>query len=142
MSLNGAQASTVSVSPIATLCRLRVVLHTPGGCRQAVVASKGMALWLLLTLMGLIKLVVAALMLWLPLRTDTAMSVLDNEERPEADEDGGSKTLQRSPGEPHPRHPFPRRPRRGPHGSPSPPSPERVRGRAARRVIARSLAQR
>jgi hypothetical protein len=100
-----------------------------------------MSLWLLLTLMGLIKLVVAALMLWLPFRSDAAMSALDDEERPGTDEDGGSKTLQRTR-EPHPRRPFPRRPRRGPHGSPSPASPARVRGGSARRVIARSLVQR
>jgi hypothetical protein len=101
-----------------------------------------MSLWLLLTLMGLIKLVVAALMLWLPFRSDAAMSALDDEERSDADDDGGSKTLQVSPRGPHPRLPLPRRPRRGPHGSPSPPSPARLRVGTARRVVSRSLVRR
>ena len=97
-------------------------------------------MWLLLTLMGLIKLVVAALMLWLPFRSDAAMSALDDEKRSgaEEDEDGGSKAPQAFPRGPHPRLPSPRRPRRGPHGSPPPPSPARVRVSTARRVVAPS----
>lgn len=98
-----------------------------------------MSLWLLLTFMGLIKLVVAALMLWLPFRSDAAMSALDDEDRSDPDEDGGSKTFRGSPYEPHPRLPFPSRPRRGPHGSPPPLSPTRVRvSRDPRRVVARA----
>jgi hypothetical protein len=100
-----------------------------------------MPLWLLFTLMGLIKLLVASLMLWLPLRSDAVMSAREDENRADADEDGGSKTLPGSPTEPHPKLPLPHRPRRGPHGSPSPPSPARVRTRP-RRVVARSLVQR
>jgi len=101
-----------------------------------------MSLWLLLTLMGMIKLVVAALMLWLPFRSDAAMSAREDGERPDADEDGGSKTLPGSPGEPHPRRPFPRHPRRGPHGSPSPQSPTRVRVGGVLRVVVRARVQR
>jgi hypothetical protein len=100
-----------------------------------------MPLWLLLTLMGLIKLLIASLMLWLPFRSDAAMSALEDESRPGEDEDGGSKTLPGFPSEPHPRLPLPNRPRRGPHGSPSPGSPARVRTRS-RRVVARSRVQR
>jgi hypothetical protein len=100
-----------------------------------------MSLWLLLTLMGLVKLVVASLMLWLPLRTDTAMNALEDESRPDSDDDGGSKTLPNTSSDPHPRLPLPHRPRRGPHGSPSPLSPARVRG-GRRRIVARSLIQR
>jgi hypothetical protein len=100
-----------------------------------------MPLWLLLMLMGLIKLLVASLMLWLPFRSDAAMSAREDENRADADEDGGSRTLPGSPTEPHPKLPHPHGPRRGPHGSPSPPSPARVRTRP-RRVVARSLVQR
>jgi hypothetical protein len=107
----------------------------------AVVASKGMPLWLLLTLMGLIKLLVASLMLWLPFRSDAAMCALEDDEVSDSDDDGGTKTLPGAPTEPHPRLPLPRWPRRGPHGSPSPPSPERVRTKP-RRVLARALVQR
>lgn len=100
-----------------------------------------MSLWLLLTVIGLIKLCVASLMLWLPFRSDAAMSALESDSRADVDEDGGSKTLPSSPIEPHPRRPLPPRPRRGPHGSSSPPSPARVRMNR-RRVVARSLVQR
>jgi hypothetical protein len=105
-----------------------------------------MPLWLLvLMLFGLIKIVIAALMLWLPYRSEVAMIAAENgeEERsdPGSDDEGGSKVLTGAPTDPHPRLPLPHRPRRGPHGSPSPPSPARVRG-VARRVVARSLVQR
>lgn len=101
-----------------------------------------MSLWLLLMLMGLIKLVAASLMLWLTLRSDVAMSALEDEERSDADEDGGSKTPQAPPREPHPKLPFPHRPRRGPHGSPLPSSPARARPGPIRRVVSRSLVER
>lgn len=91
--------------------------------------------------MGLIKLLVASLMLWLPFRSDAAMNAWEDDNHADADEDGGSETLPGSPNEPHPKLPLPHRPRRGPHGSPSPPSPARVRTRP-RRVVARSLVQR
>jgi hypothetical protein len=100
-----------------------------------------MSLWLLLTVIALIKLVIASLMLWLPFRSDAAMSALEDEQRSDSDDDGGSKALSGKPTEPHPRLPLPHRPRRGPHGSPSLPSPARVRTNA-RRVVARSLVQR
>jgi hypothetical protein len=113
--------------------------YGPSG--RAVVASNGMSLWLLLTLMGLVKLLVASLMVWLPYRSDSAMSALGDESQSDSDDEGGSKTLPGTPADPHPRLPLPNRPRRGPHGSPSPPSPARVR-KSSRRVIARSLVQR
>jgi hypothetical protein len=106
----------------------------------AVVASKKMALWLVFALMALVKLVMATAMLWMTLRSDTAMSAVDDDPRSDSD-DGGSKTLPGAPSEPHPRLPLPNRPRRGPHGSPSPPSPARVRT-DTRRVIARGLLRR
>lgn len=99
-------------------------------------------MWLLLTLMGLIKLLIASLMLWLPFRSDTAMSALEDQDRSDSnDDEGGSKALPSTSFDPHPRLPLPHTPRRGPHGSPSPPSPARVRSNA-RRVIARGLIQR
>jgi hypothetical protein len=89
-----------------------------------------MQLWMLIVLMGLIKLPIAAMMLWLPFRDDAA---LDAKEPPgQSDDDGGTRSLPAGPLDPHPRRPlpsgpFPRSPRRGPHGSPPPPSPRRIR---------------
>jgi|HubBroStandDraft_6_1064221.scaffolds.fasta_scaffold122382_3 hypothetical protein len=104
-----------------------------------------MPLWLLvLVSVGLIKIVIAALMLWVPFRSDAAMSAVDDQARSDAgsdEDDGGSKVAPGAPTDPHPRLPLPHRPRRGPHGSPSPCSPARVRT-VARRVVARSLSQR
>ncbi|MGA9875980.1 MAG: hypothetical protein WBQ21_09230 [Solirubrobacteraceae bacterium] len=104
-----------------------------------------MPLWLLvLMLFGLIKIVIASLMLWLPYRSDVAANATEEaEDRSDtgSDDEGGSKVLPGLPTDPHPRLPLPHRPRRGPHGSPSPASPSRVR-RGARRVVARSLVQR
>jgi hypothetical protein len=81
-------------------------------------------MWILL-LAGLVKLPIAALMLWIPFRYDEAVQPTDASDSSE--EDGGSKALPGGPLDPHPRSPFPRKPRRGPHGSPSPSSPPRVR---------------
>jgi hypothetical protein len=84
---------------------------------------------------ALVKLPIAALMLWLPFRYDEAAYVPDVTDSSE--EDGGSKALPGGPLNPHPRSPLPRRPRRGPHGSPSPGSPSRVRSpRRRTRVVA------
>ncbi len=81
-------------------------------------------MWVLL-LAGLIKLPIAALMLWIPFRYDESQIARDPTDSSE--EDGGSKALPAGPMNPHPRSPLPRHPRRGPHGSPSPSSPPRVR---------------
>lgn len=89
-----------------------------------------MALWVwILMLAALIKLPIAALMLWIPFRNDEAMQAREEPDSP--DEDGGSKALPGGPLDPHPRRPLQPRPRRGPHGSPSPPSPPRVRTKLA-----------
>ncbi|HWX75513.1 MAG TPA: hypothetical protein VNZ05_09410 [Solirubrobacteraceae bacterium] len=105
-----------------------------------------MSLWLLIALFGLIKLPLAALMLWLPMRNDAAMAVPDTGES--SDEDGGSRTPPRDPHHPRPRWPSPPR-SRGPehgrrsskagvvarrrdcHGMRLPGAPPRVRRRAA-----------
>ena len=104
-----------------------------------------MSLWILIVLFGLIKLPLAVLMLWLPFRSDAAMSVFEEDghpAHPESDDEGGTKTLSGgSPEVPRPRLPLPHRPRRGPHGSPSPLAPARVRT-SARRVTARAAMQR
>jgi hypothetical protein len=86
-----------------------------------------MPLWLLILLFGLIKLPIAALMLWIPFRNDAAMNASDPPDR--SDDDGGSRALPAGPLDPRPlpSGPFPRGPRRGPHGTPPPPSPRRVR---------------
>jgi hypothetical protein len=98
-----------------------------------------MPLWTLIVLLGLIKLPIAALMLWMPFRNDAAMNT--TEPPGQSEDDGGSRALPASPLDPRPRRPmpsgpFPRRPRRGPHGSAPPPSPRRVRivSRSSRRV--------
>jgi hypothetical protein len=98
-----------------------------------------MPLWSLIVLLALIKLPIAALMLWIPFRSDAAMSTPEPPDR--SDDDGGSRVLPAGPLDPRPRRPlpsgpFPRRPRRGPHASPAPPSPRRVRAssRGRRRV--------
>jgi hypothetical protein len=84
-----------------------------------------MATWAwILIFAALIKIPIAGLMLWLPMRYDEALPATPDNDSTE--EDGGSKALPGGPLDPHPRRPFPRRPRRGPHGSPSG-SPPRVR---------------
>jgi len=88
-----------------------------------------MSLWMLIALLGLIKLPFVALMMWLPFRADETMNSRGDSDSSE--DDGGSKTL--PGGGPHPRAPLPRQPRRGPHGSPPPPSPRRVRTVLTRR---------
>ncbi len=110
-------------------------------------------LWVVLLTVGLIKLPIAALMLWLPFRSDAVLESLPPADADAGDssgeDDGGSKTL---PGvvpgsDPGPRvwGPFDRRrPRRGPPGCAASrggrvPSPARVRAprRAGTRVRAR-----
>jgi hypothetical protein len=91
-----------------------------------------MPLWMLIvSLVVLLKLVIASLMLWIPFRNDAAMQMTDTAPvAPTAsDDDGGSRTLPDGPQHgPHPRTPSPHLPRRGPHGSePAPSSPARVR---------------
>jgi len=85
-----------------------------------------MPLWLwILLLAALVKLPIAALLLWMPFREDEAVASRDPSDSSE--EDGGSKALPGGPLDPHPRTPLAPRPRRGPHGSPAPPPPKRVR---------------
>jgi hypothetical protein len=98
-----------------------------------------MPLWMLIALLALIKLPIAALMLWIPFRNDAAMNA--PEPPGQSDDDGGTRATPAGPMDPRPRRPpssGPRShpPRRGPHATPSPPSPPRVRlaARSARRV--------
>jgi hypothetical protein len=98
-----------------------------------------MPIWVwVLMLVALVKLPIAALMLWIPFRDDQAMQARDVPDSSE--EDGGSKALPGGPMDPHPRTPLPRKPRRGPHGSPAPPSPPRVRtGVRGKRYVGRPV---
>jgi hypothetical protein len=104
-----------------------------------------MPLWMwIVMLLVLIKLPIAALMLWLPFRNDEAMRVAP---APEAsDEDGGSPVLGAGPIDPRPHHPGSPRvrprpphpaaslaPRRGSPGCPPAPGTRRVRTVADRR---------
>jgi len=90
-----------------------------------------MSLWMVIVLLGLVKLPVAALMLWIPFRDDQAMGVgvsAEAEGTGDSEDDGGSMALGASPLDPHPRSPRPHPRRRGPHGSGTPyPSPRRIR---------------
>jgi len=92
-----------------------------------------MSTWLVIALvLGLFKLPLAALMLWLPFRNDEAVATPPSSEDG-SDDDGGQRTL------PHGPRPFgahPRRPRRGPHGGDAAPSPPRVRGKTRPRPTA------
>ena len=93
---------------------------------------------MVIALLGLAKLPVAALMLWIPFRNDQAMNVPADAGATGAsdDDDGGSVALEGSTPDPHPRSPRPRPRRRGPHGSNTPPSsPRRVRGPAVTRAL-------
>jgi hypothetical protein len=87
-----------------------------------------MSLWILLVLLGLIKLPFVGLMLWIPFRNDEAMRPPDTGDSSDSsEEDGGTHTLPAGPRDPHPRMPLPRSPRRDPHGSPALPAPARIR---------------
>ncbi len=97
--------------------------------------------WVVILTFGLVKLPIAALMLWIPFRYDAAM--VTGEPADSSEDDGGSRVLEDPPIPPGPRRPHPRaplhgpRPRRGPSCSTDPGSPARVRGprrRSARRV--------
>jgi hypothetical protein len=93
-----------------------------------------MSLWMVIVLLGLVKLPVAALMLWIPFREDQAMGVsttTTDTEGADSEDDGGSMVLEASPVDPHPRSPRPCPRRRGPHGSDTPSSPRRIRRPAA-----------
>jgi hypothetical protein len=87
-----------------------------------------MRLWMVIVLVGLLKLPLVGLLLWLPFRSDSP--VADVPDSPQ--DDGGSKTLPHPPHGRHPRRPLPHLPRRGPHGSAPTPPPERVRMTRAR----------
>jgi hypothetical protein len=102
-------------------------VSAPGGDRAA--SPRGSIegvqtwMWLLILGLGLIKLPMAALMLWLPFRSDAALHSFPTPEAEstpaEGEDDGGSKTL---PGgdcgrwSRRPRNPFGGRRPRGPHG--------------------------
>jgi hypothetical protein len=91
-----------------------------------------MSLWLVIVILGLLKLPVAALMLWIPFREDHALRAPatgeDADAAGDSDDEGGSLALGASPLDPHPRSPRPHPRRRGPHSSDgTPPSPRRIR---------------
>jgi hypothetical protein len=89
-----------------------------------------MSLWMVIVLLGLVKLPVAAMMLWIPFRNDQAMSAPATADAAgDSEDDGGSMALGACPLDPHPRFPRPGPRRRGPHGSDTMPatSPLRIR---------------
>jgi hypothetical protein len=94
-----------------------------------------MALWIVIGVLGFGKVVMASVMLWVTLRTDSA-KIVDEDIGSDSGEDGGSKVLANPAEDPHPRRPTPspHRPRRGPHGSPSPHTPARIRVGATRAI--------
>jgi hypothetical protein len=96
-----------------------------------------MSLWVMIALLGLIKLPIAALMFWIPFREDEAMR--STEAPSSSEDDGGSRVLPGGPLDPHPHRPGigPRPRRRGPHGDTAPGAPGRVRGGARATRVAR-----
>jgi hypothetical protein len=94
-----------------------------------------MSLWMLIVLLGVIKLPLIGLMLWMPFRNDEALRPVDATDSSDSEDDGGSHNLPAGPLDPHPRMPLPRSPRRDPHGSPALPAPARVRGPVRARGI-------
>jgi len=102
-----------------------------------------MSLWMWIVLLFvLIKLPIAALLMWLPFRNDEAMRVAQAPEP--SDEDGGSPALPAGPLDPRPRHPGSPRvrprpphpaalpPRRGSQGCSPAPDHQRVRTASGR----------
>lgn len=92
-----------------------------------------MALWELIVLLGLVKLAIAGLMLWIPYRNDqralnaARSGAAETGESGASEDDGGSTALPGCPLDPRPRSPRPRPRRRDPHGSDPLPSPARIR---------------
>lgn len=84
-----------------------------------------MELWTLIVIVGLVKIPMVGLLLWMPFRSDDALA--DISPPPSPPEDGGSRTLPQPPRGRHPREPLPRNPRRGPHGGVRVPAPQRAR---------------
>jgi hypothetical protein len=101
----------------------------PGSIEEA------MSFWVILLVLGLVKVSIVALMLWIPFRRDDAMNARDDPARVDdgSDDDGpGGLRVQPAPSGPHPRLPRPSGGRmRGPHGAPGP-SWRLRRGDAAR----------
>jgi hypothetical protein len=92
-------------------------------------------MWIAILTLGLVKIPIAALMLWLPFRADEALAGLPADEPSSGEDEGGSKVPPGTGRDLHPRPPRrgPRVPRRGPHGSPAPLAPARVRTRVGGR---------
>lgn len=82
-----------------------------------------MAVWILIALVAVVKLPIAAAMIWAPFRNERSVPDEPGDERSCMDDaapDDGP------PDDSRPRRPAPR-PRRGPHSELPPPSPPRVR---------------
>jgi hypothetical protein len=90
-----------------------------------------MSVWVLVFLVAAVKIPIAALMLWLPFRSDRALPDDDVDSSSENGGDGGIKTPPSKPRKPHPRSPLGHTRQRGHHGSPA--SPARVRLRSIQR---------
>jgi hypothetical protein len=84
---------------------------------------------MVIVLVGLLKVPLVALLLWLPFRDDPLPADLPDSS---SQDDGGSK-VPPDPRRPrHPRSPLPRLPRRGPHGGTPVAKPARIRPVRAR----------
>lgn len=75
-----------------------------------------MSLWLIVGLLALVKLPIAALMMWLPFRDDAAMHAQAPAQA--GDEDGGSPATAAGPLDPRPRGPRSPFPSGSPHTGP------------------------
>lgn len=76
---------------------------------------------MVIVLVGLLKIPLVGLLLWLPFRDDPVPADVPDSS---SQDDGGSKTPL---GPRHPRPPLPRLPRRGPHGGAPATAPARIR---------------
>ena len=99
-----------------------------------------MPLWMLIALLALIKLPIAALMLWIPFRNDAATNA--PEPPGQSDDDGGTRTMPGGPLDPRPRRPLPSGPRprcaaSRPARHAAPPAPPRAFARPPARRRAR-----
>jgi hypothetical protein len=103
-----------------------------------------MSWWMLIVVLGLLKLPIAGLMLWIPFHNDHTGEVAGAQENGESgasEDEGGSMALPSSPLDPHPQSPRPRPRTRGPQGcGPRPPSPARVRRPARARALRTRMA--
>jgi hypothetical protein len=84
-------------------------------------------IWFVFLAVVLIKMPIAAYMLWVPFRSDAALESHEPAEPDSPDEDDGGSRTRPEDFRRHRRPRGPSGPRRGPHGGGASPSPSRIR---------------